>query len=160
VWTSILRLAHQWDFIEVKEFAIRELQALSIAPLEKIVLYQKYAVNRDLLQSAFIALTTRDEPLTIEEGRELGLETALPLAEAREVARTPVFTGKKSGNPRSPVNLAGVELDRLVEKVFNLTPSTAVSSFTTNWVPSDPFFSDSSEGEFGRRIPSSRLTSC
>jgi hypothetical protein len=131
----------------VKELAIRELQALSIAPLEKIVLYQKYAVNRDLLQPAFIALTTRDEPITIEEGREIGLETALQLAEAREVARTPVFTSKKSGNPRSPVNLAGIELDRLTQRVFDLTPAIG-GSFATNW--DETFAGDSSSGEFRR----------
>ena len=131
----------------MKELAIRELQAISIAPLQKIVLYQNYAVNRDLLQPAFIALTIRDEPITIEEGREIGLETALQLAEAREVARTPVFTGKKSGDPRSPVNLAGAELDRLTEKVFNLTPANG-GSFANNW--DDPFDGDSSPGEFRR----------
>ena len=130
----------------MKELAIRELQALSISPLEKIVLYQKYAVNRDLLQPAFTALTIRDEPITIQEGRELGLEIALKLAEAREVARAPVFTGKKSGNPRFPVNLAGVELDRLIGQVFNLTPAT--ESFTTNW--DDTFFGNSPQSEFRR----------
>ena len=145
-WTSILRLAHQWDFIEVKELAVRELQALSIAPLEKIVLYQKYAVKKDLLQPAFIALAIRDEPITLDEGRELGLETALRLAEARETARSPVFTGKKLGNPKSPVYLAGVELDRLIEDVFDLRPS--VGSYTANW--DDTFFGDSSRGGFCR----------
>ena len=52
--------------------AIRELeiQSHSIAPLQKVVLYQKYDVNRDLLRPALIALTTRDEPIEVNEGRE------------------------------------------------------------------------------------------
>jgi hypothetical protein len=122
-WTSILKLAHQWDFIEVKALAIRELENLRIPPLQKIVLYQKYAIDRNLLQPALTALTMRDEPITIEEGRELSLETALELAKAREIARAPVFNGRKSGNPRSPVNLAGGELDSLIKDIFRLPSS-------------------------------------
>jgi len=121
-WTSILKLAHQWDFIQAKALAIRELENLSIPPLAKIVLYQKYAIDRNLLQPALTALTMRDEPLTIDEGRELSLETALELAKAREIARAPVFS-KRSGNPRSPVNLAGIELDVLIKDVFHLPSS-------------------------------------
>ena len=144
--------------------AIRELQALSIAPLQRVVLYQKYDINRDLLRPAFIALTTRDEPIEIDEGRELGLETALQLAKAREKARAPVFAGKKPGNPRSPVALVGVELDALMKDVFNLTTSVESSSTpqtSTGQNPpggstqpntqsewSDSFVDNSSQGEF------------
>jgi hypothetical protein len=130
VWTSILKLAHQWKLREVKEMAIRELelQSHSIAPLQKVVLYQKYDVNRDLLRPALIALTTRDEPIEVDEGRELGLETALLLAKAREKARAPVFAGKKPGNPRLPVTLAGAELDTLIKDVFNMTTSMESST--------------------------------
>jgi hypothetical protein len=117
-----LKLAHQWDFIEVKALAIRELENLSIPPLPKIVLYQKYSIDRNLLKHALTALTLRDELLTIEEGREIGLETALDLAKAREIARAPVF--KKSGNPRSPVNLTGVDLDVVIKDIFQLPSST------------------------------------
>ncbi len=131
-WTSILKLAHQWDFIEVKQLAIRELQALSIPSIQKVVLYQKYEVNRDLLQPAFIALATRDDPITIDEGREVGLETALQLARARELARSPVASGRRSSNPRSPVNIAGVDLDALIEDVFDLTPSNRRSATATS----------------------------
>jgi hypothetical protein len=127
VWTSILKLAHQWDFIEVKALAVRELESLQIPPLSKIVLYQTYAIDRKLLQPALTALTMRDEPLTIEEGRDLSLETALELARAREIARAPVFSSKKSG-PRSPVNLAGVELDALIKDIFRLPSSTEPES--------------------------------
>jgi hypothetical protein len=124
-WVSVLKLAHQWKFIEVKALAIRELENISIPPLRKVVLYQKYEVDRNLLKPALTALTIRDEPLEIEEGREIGLETALDLAKAREIARTPVF--KKAGNPRSPVSLAGVELDGVIKDIFRL-PSSATST--------------------------------
>jgi len=170
VWTSILKLAHQWTFREMKELAVRELQAHSIAPLQRVVLYQKYEVNRDLLRPAFIALTTRDEPIEIDEGRELGLETALRLAKAREKARVPVFAGKKSGNPRLPVALMGGELDALIKDVFDLTtsaePSTTAQTstgqntsggstqthtpLTTEWT--DSFIDNSSQGEFVDRL--------
>jgi hypothetical protein len=123
-----LKLAHQWDFIEARALAIRELENLPIPPLPKIVLYQKYAIDRNLLKHALTALTIRDDPLTIEEGREIGLETALGLAKAREIARAP----KKSGNPRSPTNLAGVELDVVIKDIFHLSSSTGPDPSTSS----------------------------
>ena len=47
--------------------------------------------------------------------------TALRLAHAREIARTPVFSGKRSGTARSPVNIQGPELDSLINRLFNLS---------------------------------------
>jgi hypothetical protein len=114
-WTSILKLAQKWDFIEVKAMAIRELEKHKIPALQKIVLYQKYEVDRKHLQEAFTELTVRDEPITIEEGRELGLETVLQLARAREIARIPVFGG---GKRRPPVNIPAVEMDALIRDIF------------------------------------------
>lgn len=159
--------------------AIRELQNLSIPPLQKIALYQKYAVDRNLLQPAFTALTTRDEPIGFDEGRELGLETSLQIARAREIARAPVFSGKKSGNPRSPVNLAGVELDALVKDVFHLSPSTGTPptsqsstgqgastsgretpQFSTQTSSSAFFFVDTPPGGSFDRCQPSRFISC
>ncbi|KAI0002398.1 hypothetical protein BJV74DRAFT_815595 [Russula compacta] len=120
-WSSILKLAHQWEFIEVKAFALRELEQLEMPALQKIILYHTHDINRNLLLEAYTALAVRDESITIEEGRQLGLETALMLAHVREVARAPVFGGKKSGNPSSPVNLAGTELDTLIRDLFHLS---------------------------------------
>jgi hypothetical protein len=114
-WTSILKLAHLWEFTGVKTLALRELERLEIPPLKKIIMYHSYAVDRDLLQAAYIALTVRPEPITIEEGRELGLETALQLARARELARA--SGGKKSP---SPINLPPAELDVLIRDLFQL----------------------------------------
>jgi len=89
--------------------------------LDKIILYHTHDIDRNLLQAAYTALTVRDEPITIEEGYALGLETALRLAHAREIARTPVFSGKKAGTARSPINISGSELDSLINRLFNLS---------------------------------------
>jgi hypothetical protein len=133
-WSSILKLAHQWDFDEVKSFALRELEEQEIPALQKIILYHTHDIDRNLLQEAYTALTVRDDPITIEEGYQLGLETALRLAHAREIARAPVFN-KKSGTPRPSINLAGSELDALINRLFNLNLSLPD---TTNERPPTP----------------------
>lgn len=120
-WSSILKLAHQWDFNEVKVFALRELERLEMPALDKIILYHTHDIDRNLLKAAYTALTVREEPISIEEGYQLGLETALRLAHAREFARAPVFSDKKSGTPRSPVNISGSELDTLIKQLFSLS---------------------------------------
>jgi hypothetical protein len=125
-WTSILKLAHQWDFKEVKELAIRGLESLQIPALQKVILYHEYKVDRNLLQAAYTALTVRDDPITLEEGRDLGLETVLQLARARETARAP----RRAGNPRAPINLAGVELDVIINDVFSLSSPGAAHEQT------------------------------
>jgi hypothetical protein len=134
VWKSILKLSHKWDFDEVKAFAFRELELHEMPALEKIILYHTYDIDRKYLQAAYTELAVRDDPITIEEGHLLGLETALRLAHAREIARAPVFSGKKPGNPRSPINLAGSELDALISRLFNLSLPDA----TTEKRPSSP----------------------
>jgi hypothetical protein len=165
-WTSVLKLAHQWNFIEVKALAIRELENLPVPPLPKIVLYQKYKIDRNLLKYALTALTIRDEALAIEEGREIGLETALDLAKAREIARSPVFSGKKSGNPRSPVNLAGAELDVVIKDIFHLPlstgpdPSTSSQSSTGHDNPQHNTQTGGSNSHQCRFVNESRLTLC
>ena len=117
-WTSILKLAYLWDFNEVKTLALRELERLEIPPLQKIIMYHSYAVDRSLLQEAYTALTVRAEPITIEEGRELGLETALQIARARELARASASGGKKS---QFFVNPADPELEMLIRDLFQLS---------------------------------------
>ncbi|KAF8271087.1 hypothetical protein EI94DRAFT_1556919, partial [Lactarius quietus] len=120
-WTSILKLAHKWEFVEVKALALRELEQLEIPALQKIITYHDHDVDRNLLHKAYTDLAIRDDPITIEEGRLLGLETALLLARAREFARAPVFSGKKSGLPRSSVNLSEGELNTLIQDIFHLS---------------------------------------
>jgi hypothetical protein len=129
-WSSILRLAHQWNFVEVKAFALRELELQEMPALDKIILYHTHDIDRNLLQAAYAALTVRDEPITIEEGWQLGLETALRFAHAREIARAPVSSGRRAGTARSSVNITGPELDAIINQLFNLSLPDASNATT------------------------------
>ena len=162
-WTTVLKLANRWDFVEVKELAIRELQTRPIGPIQRILLYREHTVNETHLHQAYTELTVRDEPLNMDEGRLLGLETVLQLADARERARAPISPGNRSGGPRSPATHTGAQLDDIVKDVFHVTTSSIVprtpagrnthtDSDSTQSSPqsdsSGSFFHDPSEGEF------------
>lgn len=151
-WTSILKLAHLWEFTGVKTLALRELEGLKIPPLEKIIMYHSYAVDRNLLQAAYIAMTVRAEPITIEEGRELGLETALQIARARELARA--SGGKKSP---SPISLPAAELDVLIRDLFQL-PTTDESS-GSRVAPLKPTEGTTSNAESDLPLPGTKINS-
>jgi hypothetical protein len=153
-WSSILKLAHKWDFIEVKAFALRELEQLEIPALDKIILYHTQDIDRNLLHDAYTALTVRDEPITLQEGYQLGMETALRLAHAREIARAPAFNGRRAGTARSTVNIAGPELDTLISQLFNLSLPDASNDSTERPVtPQTPTTTGRGTPTGGRNTP-------
>ncbi|TFK50929.1 hypothetical protein OE88DRAFT_1630838 [Heliocybe sulcata] len=114
-WTSILKLSYLWRFTEVKKLAVRELEKQYIAPVPKIALYQKYDVDRGLLLQSYSVLTKRAEPISMAEGLDLGLETCLLLARARELARS-----DKGVRASSPVTIEESEVEGLLKDVFSL----------------------------------------
>ncbi|KAH9998757.1 hypothetical protein BJV77DRAFT_980200 [Russula vinacea] len=101
-WTDILDLAQRWAFKEVEQLCIRELQKLSIPPVEKIRIYQEFRLDR---------LTARPEPLSLEEGHKLGIETSLQIVQARELYRG-------SGTRASVVQLNDSELRSVIQDAF------------------------------------------
>ncbi|TFY56972.1 hypothetical protein EVG20_g8723 [Dentipellis fragilis] len=116
-WTSILTLATQWGFQEVKSLCIREMERLEIDPIHKIYVYHEFKLPEHLLIPSYTSLCVRDDPVSAEEGKLLGLETSLQIAAGREKAR-----GILSGGQRSPgpVTLLGNDLRGLVSQVFNV----------------------------------------
>jgi hypothetical protein len=108
-WISILKLAHQWNFIEVKELAVRELNNFKIPAVQKIGIFQKYEVDQNHIREAFMSLVVRNEPITIDEGGQLGLRAALSVARGRELVRM-----APGGNI--------TEIDALIQDVFPLSP--------------------------------------
>ncbi|KAI0366762.1 hypothetical protein BV20DRAFT_912992, partial [Pilatotrama ljubarskyi] len=127
-WVAILKLAFDWRFAEVKKLCSRELEKFEIAPVQKIELYQSYELDKKLLIPSYMALCVRAEPLTIKEGRQLGLETALLLATARECAR-----GKPLANGARSPTAAELEEDDMVsiiKEIFGLTAGPPSPSLT------------------------------
>lgn len=117
-WLSILKLAHRWNFCNIKDLAIRELEKLDIEPIEKIVAYHEYKINKTLLLPAYITMCKREKPLTLAEGMSLGMETVLRLADARERARQ---QAAESGF-RSPTfdDFEDVQMEDMVREVFGI----------------------------------------
>ncbi|KZT72410.1 hypothetical protein DAEQUDRAFT_664420 [Daedalea quercina L-15889] len=83
-WTAILDLATRWEFDDVRALAICELQKLSIDPVDRIVLSRKFDISGRWTLAAYAALCQRADALSLEEARQLGLETTVRIARLRE----------------------------------------------------------------------------
>lgn len=136
-WLSILHLANRWSFCNVKELTVRELEKIEIEPVDKIAIYHEHSINKLFLIPAYIAVCKRDKPLTFSEGMQLGMETVLRIADARERARQ---RAAESGF-RSPTfdDFEDSEMESMVKEVFGITsrptspiPQTSSSSSYTN----------------------------
>ncbi|KAF7295994.1 BTB domain-containing protein [Mycena kentingensis (nom. inval.)] len=101
-WSTILELADKWGFAEVKNLAVRQLEKLEMADVDRIVLYHAYSVDERFLVPRYVALCERPELLTVEEGLLLGMKTVISLTRARECARNPNSGGLTPSGMRSP----------------------------------------------------------
>jgi hypothetical protein len=119
-WLSILNLAHRWNFCNIKDLAIRELEKLDIEPIDKIVAYHEYKINKTFLLPAYIAMCKREKPLSLAEGMSLGMETVLRIADARERARQ---QAAESGI-RSPTfdDFEDAQMEDMIREVFGIPP--------------------------------------
>ena len=97
-WISILKLAHEYQFPEVKRLAIRELEDVEIPIAERIVLYQNHKVDPVHLVPLYVKLCMRDEGPTDDETAIMGMTTALIIFRARERLRFRPSSGTKNAS--------------------------------------------------------------
>lgn len=102
---------------------MRELENLTIPPVEKIQIYQDFNLDVNLLHGSYVALTIRPEPLDVDEGNKLGLSTSLNIARARELARAPDGTTDLLGS--ASTQLQETEVQLVVRSVFRLQDSAS-----------------------------------
>jgi hypothetical protein len=141
-WVDILALAQKWAFKEVEQLCVRELQKMPIPSVEKIHIYQTYGLDRSLLAESFVDLTTRPDPLNLEEGNKVGIETSLQIAGARERSRA-----SNSGRPN--IQLNGSELRSVIQKAFDLEDEPFLDFFPD----SSPLPPHPPAGDTGTRKP-------
>ncbi|KAL4068133.1 hypothetical protein J3A83DRAFT_4413724 [Scleroderma citrinum] len=85
-WISVLKLSTMWEFDGLRRSAINNLASKSMNPVDKFSLAILYDVT-EWIMPALLKLAQRPEPISFEEGRRLGFETALKLASVREKFR-------------------------------------------------------------------------
>lgn len=111
-WVSILKVACEYEFPEVKALAIRGIQkGGNLTIFQLIHVYQLYKVDMSYLIPLYITLCKRDKPPTDEEAKELGLDTTLLIFRLREAVRS--STGDTCRSPL-PSNLDDDDIMRTI----------------------------------------------
>lgn len=88
-WIRLLSISTRYGMERIRARALHELEYLPpLDPIQRIVLARKHDVQGWLLPS-YVALCLRQQPLNVLEAVELGLETMVLLAMARESVRDP-----------------------------------------------------------------------
>ncbi|KIM76793.1 hypothetical protein PILCRDRAFT_91427 [Piloderma croceum F 1598] len=84
-WSSIISLAHMWQFEHMSEAAFKAYAALpNVSPVEKISLRRKYNFPSKDLVDAYVEICQRKYPLSVEEGDRIGVEALVLIAQIRE----------------------------------------------------------------------------
>lgn len=69
---------------KIVNLAIKKLGPLALDPVEKIRTCLRYDIDRSWALGALVTLCTRHHAIILEEGNQLGLQTCLQIAKARE----------------------------------------------------------------------------
>ncbi|EAU81246.2 hypothetical protein CC1G_09490 [Coprinopsis cinerea okayama7 len=77
-WISVLKLSTRWLFNDLRKIAIDELSKVRMDPVQRVCLAKAYDVY-DWLVSGYEELVERHDPITEEEGQEVGMGVALRL---------------------------------------------------------------------------------
>ncbi|KAH0581877.1 hypothetical protein J132_11255 [Termitomyces sp. J132] len=94
-WITIIQVAQKWEFSQVLELALRELEKIEIPLISRIALYQRFDIDRSHLLPLYGKLCTRPKALDYQESNAIGLATTVVIFNARERLRArPLKDGK------------------------------------------------------------------
>ncbi|KZP08639.1 hypothetical protein FIBSPDRAFT_802855 [Athelia psychrophila] len=124
-WTSILHLAIRWGFESIKNLSIERLSPIA-SDIDKIVLGRQYAID-EWLGDAYLAICSREECLSKEEGRRMQVDDIIEISAIRHQfglgALSKVVLPLSIGEVR--VRFGLLDSDPAVASMLNLTPSAA-----------------------------------
>ncbi|OAX42256.1 hypothetical protein K503DRAFT_683751 [Rhizopogon vinicolor AM-OR11-026] len=88
-WIKLLSISTRYSMERIRTRALQELEYIPpLDPIRRIALARKYDVREWLLPS-YVTICLRRQPLNVLEAVELGLETMVLIAMARESVRDP-----------------------------------------------------------------------
>lgn len=84
-WSAALHLATMWHFDAAKKYMIEAIksQHTDQSPFDRLRLARKCLVGQ-WIHPVYLSLCNRDEPLTAEEGEELGYRCLMAICRLRE----------------------------------------------------------------------------
>ncbi|KAG6872585.1 hypothetical protein C0995_008652 [Termitomyces sp. Mi166 len=98
-WTTIIELAQKWEFPQVHDLAIRELEKMDISLISRIVLYHRLKLEGTHLLPLYGMLCKRPQALNTQECKAIGLATTVLIFNARERLRARPSDGGMSPLP-------------------------------------------------------------
>jgi hypothetical protein len=88
-WSAIISLAHMWQFENMSQAAFKAYAALpNVSPIDKISMSQKYDIPKKDLADVYLEICTRDHPVSVEEGDQIGVGVLALLIQTREELQT------------------------------------------------------------------------
>ncbi|KAL1749133.1 hypothetical protein HDZ31DRAFT_28338 [Schizophyllum fasciatum] len=94
-WESVLRLAEKFDMQQAANVACFALGCAAVlSDVRKISLCVKHGLGKDWVLEELRRVITRETSLTTAEGRELGTDTTVAIAAAREALRAKAIPPK------------------------------------------------------------------
>ncbi|KAL1704465.1 hypothetical protein EV121DRAFT_205728 [Schizophyllum commune] len=110
-WESVLLLAEKFNMRQAAKVACYALgRAGALSDVRKISLCVKHELGKDWVVEELKRVIVRVSPLTREEGRELGPDTTIILAEAREALRPQTRLNRPFSDP-TPNEISSPQLD-------------------------------------------------
>jgi len=81
-WTSALDLAIKWQFEDIQSLVVARLSEHA-SLVDQILLARRYHLN-DWFYAAHVKICARYEPLTLDEGRHLGVDEAVIISDVKQ----------------------------------------------------------------------------
>ncbi|TFK71236.1 hypothetical protein BDN72DRAFT_877297 [Pluteus cervinus] len=85
-WTSVLSVAHNWEFSAIKKLAIDRLEPIASA-VDRVVLGQEYDLP-DWTSAGYMELCRRENPISKAEGHRIGFDASIDISSIRHHLRS------------------------------------------------------------------------
>ncbi|KAF9007531.1 hypothetical protein BDQ17DRAFT_1324102 [Cyathus striatus] len=82
-WLKVINIATMWDFLSIREFAIKQIPLESIASIDKIIFGEQYGVI-EWFYRGMLEILGRKSVLEVEEAEKIPLSMVLRIQKARE----------------------------------------------------------------------------
>lgn len=113
-----MRLATRWGFHKMRKLAVRQLERMGLAPIDKIKIYTDFKIDPRLLLPSYASLAMSPTLPSLDDAKKLDIEIILKLTMVRERA----LQKAAEDGCRSPTSASagGPEVNKIICEIFEL----------------------------------------